>query len=458
VRGIVTGKYKFLDTDLENGKTYYYRVRAFFGDARDYVELEKVTNSDSVTLSSLDKVIQKGNQKIIRFKDMTLGQPSNVVKGFVPRALPESQSAIAFNIYDDLNRSIQAGVLLNFELPKSYPVDNQLSTPVTGNPSSLQEDQLGSLLDFPTNTPFRDQQRTGWGTLGQLGNQVGPLKGSVKNSQELRENVVFQATCRRLTNTVLNSIVSNPELHDILVNQWSNFVKGTVESLEQDSSGGRTWGFANITNGITSDSAGKIDDYLSLEESYGPGVAITGPVPIIANGINTGLSKQPTSVNERQRLQLAEFLRTALSVNNTNTGYLAWYSVTVGDLFPDVVPFVFDLQQFLLSLVKALQSALQEIEEIIETLLAQIRALEQVIETIIQIINILDVDVSVSILLSGPTTNGSAGSLVQDLINSTNKPGDSPFGLHSGMVFTFGGPGASAVAPFSALKFLLGVV
>lgn len=445
VRGIATGRYRFLDEDLEHGKTYYYRVRAFFGDARDYLD------------NNQDGIVQKGNQKVIRFENMTLGQPSNVVKGFVPRELPANTDAVAFEIYDDLFRAIQAGVLLNFEMPRTFPAGNQLATPLAGDPSSLQTAQAGAFLDFPENTTRRDEQRTGWGTLGQLGNQIGPLKSQAANSEELRQNVVFQATCRRLTNTVLNTIVSNPELHNILINQWSNSVQGVVEGLETDSSGGRTWGFVGIVNGISSDSASKIDAYLALEDNYSAGSPITGPVPLDPLGTNTGLSKQPNSVSIQQRQELAEFLRTALSVNSANTGYLAWYSVTVGDLFPDLTPFMFDFEQFLLSLLKAVNSALQEITEIIETLLAQIRALEQILQTILQIIDILSVQASVSVLVSGPTTNGSASTLVQELINSQNKPGDSPFGLHSGIVMTFGGPGEGSVAALSALKFILGL-
>lgn len=445
VRGIATGKYKYLDIDLEHGKTYYYRIRPFFGDATDYIN------------DNPDNMIQKGNQKIIRFENMTLGQPSTVVKGFVPRELPQSTSAIAFQIYDDLYRAIQAGVLLNFELPRTYPINNQLSTPIAGSPSSLQTSQAGALLDFPENTTRRDEQRTGWGTLGQIGNQIGPLKRVSPGSEDLRNNVIFKSTCRRLTNTVLNNIISNPELHNILINQWNNSVQDTVESLEQDSSGNRTWGFVGIINGITPESAKAIDSYLALEDEYSPGTPISGPVPINPIGSNTGLNKQPNPVSVQQRQDLSEFLRSALSVNSSNTGYLSWYSVSIGDMFPDVTPLMFDFEQFLLSLLKAVNSALQEITDIVQTLLAQIRALEQILATILQIIDILSIKVNVSLLVSGPSTNGSSSTLVQDLINSTNKPGDSPNGLGSGLIMTFGGPGESSIAAFNAIKFILGL-
>jgi hypothetical protein len=94
--------------------------------------------------------------------------------------------------------------------------------------------------------------------------------------------------------------------------------------MEQDSSNGRIWGFVGLVNGVSADSAIKIDDYLSLEDDYGPGSSILGPIPLDPVGSNIGLNKQPNPINTQQRQDLAEFLRTALSVNTTNTGYLSW--------------------------------------------------------------------------------------------------------------------------------------
>jgi hypothetical protein len=256
------------------------------------------------------------------------------------------------------------------------------------------------------------------------------------------DSFAFNAACRRLANSVADRLYSSPALTDVMSSEWNGGVKGTVDrvlGLNQ------TWKVLGIVGGINPNANAKIDAYLALEEGYHEGKPMDGPLPI---------GNLSTSVSVQDRQDLADFLRTALSLVSSQSAHLAWYSVTVGDLFPALTPFMFDFEQFLLSLLKAVESALKEIQDIIETLLAKVQALKQMLETILGIIDLLDVSVSVSILASG-RTNGSAASLAQDLIDSTNKPGNSPFGLHSGMVMTFGGPGEGFVAALEAIKFIL---
>ena len=133
---------------------------------------------------------------------------------------------------------------------------------------------------------------------------------------------------------------------------------------------------------------------------------------------------------------------------------MTWYSVTVGDLFPALVPFLEDFLQWLEALLNALNNALQELIDIIETLLQKVRALIQIVEMILAILDLLDVTVKVSVLATA-SSNGSTDTLVQELVASTDKPGDSPFGLHSGLVMTFGGPGEGFVAALEVLAFIL---
>lgn len=423
VTGIATGTYKYLDDDpsLVPGKTYYYRIRAFFGDATQYVE----SNADSLSEKGSPLVVTAGNQKILRLQPgLTLSRPSRVVKGIVPRPITGER---AFVSYTDVFRAIQAGVLLNFELPATFP----------DNPDV-------------TNSVERNEQRTGWGTLGMLGGQMGPLKAALTNSVDLRSNLVFQSVCRRLANNAATVLFSTPSLNDLLAAQWTT--DGVQEVVErvlpelEDFQG--FWQFPVILGGITSGTAGVINEYLARESGYSRGSELTGPVPLT----NTG----SVFATVEERLALANFVRTALSTVSSQTSYLSWYSLTVGDLFPPLNPLLFDFDQFLKALLKAFESALKEIEDIIETLLQKVRALAQLLRTIDEILSILNVNITASILATS-TTNGSAESLVQDIIASEDKPGDSPFGLHSGMVLTFGGPGEGAVAAFRAITFILGL-
>ncbi len=425
VTGIATGKYKYLDDDPElvPGKTYYYRVRAFFGDATDYLDL---VTKDPDAISQMT-VVSQGLRILRTSPELILGRPSPVVKGFVPRLLVDgSGNSLAFQAYNDVYLAIQAAVLLNFELPAGFPPDS-------GVPNSV----------------IRNEQRAGWGTLGMLGGQMGPLKAGFPKSDVLRRNVIFKATTRRLANNVCTVLFNTPSLVDILINQWTAEKVGEVvrRVIPDNDADQEPWSFVGVVGGITSDTARKIDEYLAAEELYSGGAPLTGPCPVApVDG--------STHVTVEERLALANFVRTALSTVSSQTSYLSWYSVTVGDLFPALTPFLFDFEQFLLALLKALESALQEIRDIIETLLQKIRALIQILKTLDEILALLDISVTVSVLATS-STNGSAESLVQELIQSQDKPGQSPFGLHSGMVMTFGGPGEGFIAALEALKFIL---
>ncbi|HEY8098332.1 MAG TPA: hypothetical protein VIE65_19905 [Methylobacter sp.] len=409
VAGLATGTYRYLDDDksLLPGRTYYYRVRAFFGDATNYLSL--ATPGD-VIVSKLVK--QSGNQQVLRLSPkLTLGKSSRIVRGFVPRA---KTSVVAFDVYNDLFNAIRVAILLNMDLPAANNGDGS----------------------------FRQEQKTGWGTLGILGGQLGPIKQSFSDSGDLKNNIIFNASCRRLTNSVATRLYSSPSLTDLMSGQWNGGVKATVDNVLGLT---QTWKVLGIVGGITPAANHKIDAYLSLEEGYAEGIPMSGPLPI---------GNFSTSVSVQERQDLADFIRTGVSLVSSQISHLAWYSVTVGDLFPALTPFMFDFEQFLLSLLKAVESALKEITDIIQTLLDKIQALRQMLESILAILDLLDVAVSVSVLATG-RTNGSAESLAQDLIDSTNKPGNSPFGLHSGMVMTFGGPGQGFIAALDAIKFIL---
>ena len=108
----------------------------------------------------------------------------------------------------------------------------------------------------------------------------------------------------------------------------------------------------------------------------------------------------------------------------------------------------------MLALLKAIKSVVAEIEAIIETLIAKIQQLANLLNTILQLIELLNINITVS-LLGVSSSNGSGDSLAQGLLASTNKPTSTPYGLHSGMVLTFGGPGAGFIAAFKALAFIM---
>ena len=476
VTGIGTGIYKFLDNDkdLKEGKTYYYRVRGFFGDATDYLSM--LTPADVEAQDKPGGFLKKdGNRAILKWgPDLTMGKPSRTVKGFVPRNLGSSPT---FNVYVDVFNAIRAGLLLNFELPAATQQD-EANVQAQALDAGLDPNAAGAVTQaLQVSSTKRTEQKSGWGSLGSLGGQIGPIKAAFSNSEDLKKNLLFNATARRLANAVATELVASPEFTDVLASQWTS-VKGVVEGVlaeaetnafattfVSNSTAEISWTCLGLIGGITGGTQFRIEEYLAREESYGTDHSVKnpypGPLPLGPDDLAAGAVVQQGDkgllggVSVQGRIDLATFIRAATSLIGQNSSYLSWYSVTVGDLFPILTPFLEDFLQWLEALLKAINSALQELIDIIETLLQKVRALIQLVEMILAILDLLDITIRVSILATS-STNGSAGSLAQELISSENKPGDSPFGLHSGMVMTFGGPGQGFIAALEVLGFILG--
>jgi len=437
--GFTTGTYRYVDNDpvLVEGRTYYYRVRAYAGNPKAWFDvgvkasgadpdpdaLQDLANSIG---SNQTLVKSSGNQKFIRFGDnVVMGQPGPIVKGFVPKSLA---SYGGFNPYDSVYDAVKAALLLNFEFP-----------PAVSGDSAIAQDQ-----------------KTGWGTLSAVGGQIGALKRAEKDAVSLSQNILFKTTARRIANNTLTAIQSSPKLIDLILSKWNTGVQETVVSVLGDElpTGSRVpsinWKFIGVSgNGSASDQA-RISAYLAKEAGYKDGVPLDGPFPTLSAHKDGGVSYVATV---EQRKALADFLRTCLSLNGS-ASYLSWYSVTVADLFPAFIPFIFDFEQFLKALLKALQSVTKEIESIIETVIQKIQQLESILRTIVDILGFLKISIKLSVL-GVSSSSGSADSLASALLESEQKPFDSPFGLHSGLVMTFGGPGAGFTAAFKALAFVL---
>lgn len=431
LQGAFTGIYRFIDGDgLTPGQVYYYRIRAYFGDVAGYVATKSANDFKGSNKEGSSALVRTdGNTKILRFpNNSSVSGASTIVRGFVPRKRAGSND---FNPYDTIYRAIQAAILLNFEL-------TQPATQVTA---------------------FRQKQRTGWGSLASIGGQVSPLKIAFNTSEKLKNNVVFKTIARRLTNNCLNNIYSQPQLMNRLHNLWSGGnkddasnggVAGTVRKILETSI---VWYLIGTKGGIKSNTEDRIDKYLSAEDGYVNGKPLKGPLPINPYKINN----ETFFVSEDSRRDLQEFLQAALSLTNGPTSYLSWYSVTIADLFPSFIPFIFDFEQFMLALLKSVDTALKNLDSIVSTILQKIKALEQVIKSIDVLISLLGVEAKGISVLATSNLNGSAQSLASSLIESTNKPPDLNDGLHSGMVMVFGGPGEGSLAAFNAIKFILTV-
>ena len=431
VRGGLTGTYKFLDDgeDLVPGETWYYRVRAYFGTPTEY--LNPSNDFPQVIAENTSLIKQLGSQWIINYGDgTTMGRPSGVVKASVP--LDSDSDDAKFDVYRAAHDAVLAAILLNFEFPPANKKDSQR----------------------------RIDQKTGWGTLSSIASQIalfktgtigdipvlGPVIESDSSSAGLKDDILFLTSINRITNSALAEIYSNPDLKRLLRTKYEEGAQIVISSILNSIF---VWNFIGISGGINTNNLSKIESYLALEDSQdfltiasSDNLMFRGPAPL-----------DLITVEERQIL--ADFVNTLL-IPIGGIGYLSWYSVTVGDLFPSFVPYIFDFENWIKGLLKAVEGALNELKDVIQAILQRIRILEQAIKTILAIIDLLNISVRVSVLTTS-SNNGSASSLAQELQSSIDKPSASPFGLHSGMVLTAGGPGQGFVAAINAIKFIVGL-
>lgn len=423
LEGDFTGTYRYIDKDptLERGKTYFYRVRAFFGD-----EFEYITSVTADKVKS-DCIVEDENKAIVRFnksRKFVLGSPSPTIKGTSPRISQSRDSD--FNAYDCMYRAVKAGVMLNFDFKKVETTDDTLKL-----------------------------RQSGFGSLSILAGQTVPLKYAFPDSKKLIGSLGFQTSCRRLVNTSLSKVFESPRLNEELKSLWESGAYKAVTTVESFLNTGSV-SFPRITIS-GSDYDKRVLDYLIVPDSYPDSITksddgkfqLPGPIP-------TQVLEFDTYVDPGDRLALESFIQMAINSSNTEVGHLVWHTVTIGDLFPATVPFLFDIEQYIIAALQSYENAAKNIESILSTLQARIQSLESALRSIEALKQLIDVSLKSSVLFYA-SNNGSTDSLVQALKQSEDKPFNSELGFHSGIVFVAGGPGEGAVAPLKALGTFFGL-
>jgi hypothetical protein len=425
VQGGFTNVYRYEDTTVKPGITYYYRVRAFYGNPSNYVAAKE----GSYIAENLDLIKISGNTPIMKYGPsyingvgVLMGKSSSVAAGVAPTSVLGS----SVNPYVDFYNALLCGFLLNMELPPAFPEDSD----------------------------YTRQQKTGWGSLSSAGSVIVSYKLAFKTNLKFQESPLVKAAVRRMVNSVINSFYNNPaaaaDVYEAL-----KPLKFKIESTINNKLISWSWpeyNFGDITGGIPESVKLKINSYLSRENNYIAGQKILqGPYPTFPWS-----AENLTNWDATDRAQLGSLISSIFSAFSANAGYLRWYSLTLGDLFPAFIPLVFNLEEFIGAILKSLKSVLQEVNLLIENILTKIRQLEEIINAISAVINLLSVNLTVSVF-GFASYDGSTASLASGLTSSENKPVSTPYGLHSGIVVTAGGLGAGPIKIFEALGFILGI-
>lgn len=130
-----------------------------------------------------------------------------------------------------------------------------------------------------------------------------------------------------------------------------------------------------------------------------------------------------------------------------------WIAVNfLQNMVPEAEEFLITLEEKALSVLGAFESAAEQIEQAILTVQERINALETLLQQLDELLNkLLDMSLPQVSALVTTTSNGTSG-LVNELINSTNKPTSSSDERAAGAVLVAGG------IPLDAVEFLLGLI
>jgi hypothetical protein len=386
--GAATGTYRYIDTNLTPGMAYYYRVRCYMGDiSPDYLNTfisNNVNGNNHVLLlepfqSGFINETNKG--PVINFGNAVVGKPSPTVRGFCPRNVSlTTANNQSFTPYDDIFDAVMAGLLLNFELPPANGFDDK------------------NTIDM----------KTGWGSLSILSGQVGPIKKAYPLANDFVNNILAKASVRRLLTVVLEQLYTQPMLVARMSSMWAAGVKRTVKNILNYANTPVATNPSITVNGTTttpgpsvwylygvigdfggSDTLGVYNYLTSSNNNYQLVYGYTGPLPLLGE----------YGIEKLERSDLAEFLHLLMSLTKQGGGYLRWHSISIGDLLPSIMPYIYMFEQWLLGLLKAIESALQEIVDIIATLIQRIVDLEQLLQMLLKIIGILSISINAGILL-----------------------------------------------------------
>lgn len=424
------GRFRYIDTDIKIGQTYYYRVRPYSGDL-DVVEL---TNGKSfVNFKQPDPPgfnvefpyptmrwpSKTGNDEVV------MGKPTAILQGIVPKTIP------GFDVIEDLRRLFQTAFSLDFHLPPDSEAEfNEFGEPI--NDTSPIQVGRGSLLNLAgVLAAFRSFPIIGLlaeaEAAGQSLQEDNPVTG--EPTEMPWQTFTVRRQSARLADAVAMAMLEvggeNALLtfRDFMQGPFPRGVPTTPELLQQ-----------------------------------GPG---TGPMP------NPNLEKVVfsfTFVDEDGKTDLPAVKRylegytdvvfrlNVLTVINFLKSFtlggapIDWISIVpLRDIIPWSGQLIYDILDAIQKLLNAFQGVLDEIRAFIELIERKIDALERFIEYLIQILNFIDsLQVGAFVLnVTGIVGDATEWANIVDTAGG-DRPTNDPGGYSAGIALAYVAPNVEA--------------
>lgn len=420
------GKFRYVDTDVEVDKTYFYRVRALSGDLKmngNQVVFPQSVDQLSFTIeSSRPQMKWPSNDG----DSVIMGKTSGIVSATVPKTL----SPTTFDVVGNLVRLFETAFSLDFhlELAKGSTFDG------SGAPSGA--------------TP---PEQVGRGSLTNLASALAVFESLVTVGNLSRAKTINEAF---QPDPILGSYPEVPWQKTSVIRQ-SKRLANTVASALLQSGGDSITGFRNIMQDPLP--AGTITTGGTLAGTTNLQQVVTNFTAVSAEGL-VSLAGAQTYVQGYYDTSLRLNVLAAVQYIKTYTlggAPVDWISVVpLRDIVPWSGQIIYDLLAKIQALLDGFGGVMSEISAFIALLERKIEALERFIEFLINILNLIESLQIGAYVLAVPELNGSAQSWVDaiDTAGGTPPPAG-PGGYSAGVSFGYVGTDISAFKTAFSLIF-----
>lgn len=447
------GRFRYIDSDVEFDKTYYYRVRAFSGDILEANGGLNVSDDRLQNLPTNTKDLKKAfgsNSQIQKLKwpgvndtDIVMGKPSPLVQVKIPTDYGD------FNVVEVLKALFKTAFGLDFhqELARD---------PVTGEVSSKFTDDSLPIPPTPVTEIGRGSLTNVAGAL--VGVSAIPVLGSLSDleglsddefspgKQILADNQLFlphaQFNVRRQAARAAN-IVTSAMLQagqDIVI-AFRGLMRGS------------------LPRGPINDAVVNLQGANSLEKVVFAWTKLpnapdaTDPDPTAPSLQSAGL----TFVNGYQDANLRLNILEAINfIKSFTLGGVPpdWFSIVpLRDIIPWSGQFLYDLLDKIQALIDAFNGFLDEIRAFIDLLIRKIDALERFIQFLIEILNFIE-SLELSVRLLSATGLSSLADWISAVDNAGgDKPSPNPGGYSAGLALAYVAPDVAAFETAFGLIF-----
>lgn len=408
------GKFRWIDNDVEENKTYYYRVRAFSGDLKMSGDQPAFPTYDQLSFSI------ESNGPIMRWpasasnEVVVMGKASGIISVTVPKHTDPK----VFDVIENLNRLLQTAFSLDFHIQAEEGSKFDPNTGMPVPPTSVIEVGRGSL----TNLASGLATFLSYVTVGDLSRantinesfQPDPITGQEPELPWQKKSVRKQAA--RLADSVTSSFLQ--------------------------AGGEAATGFRNIMQspfpaGPIS-TGGTLSGATTLEQlvfAFTPKTADSK----VATAFVSGYSDATLRLNV---LAAVEYIKSY----SLGGAPVDWISVVpLRDIVPWSGQMIYDLLDKIRALLDAYQGVMAEIKAFIAIIERKIDALERFIEFLINILNFIEGLQIGAYVLSVPELTGTAQSWVNaiDTAGGT-KPPSGPGGYSAGIGLGYVAPDITA--------------